>query len=302
MTSGCTDNPKLYSFNFPGTTIEYPRSEIIAHDSRPQVSIATVGDSYSSGEGVEPFFPNTNIPADETYYNQCHRSENSYSRLLDRDPLLPVNLVGSFACSGAKIEDLTDTWQFPSTQPPQLISLLQAGSVNTIALTIGGNDVNFADFARHCILDLDAYCNGQYTETLRKIREELPAKLDSLYGTLNSYSSDHLLILGYPQLVPIESYPFCTYITDNERLMARDVVTKLNIEIKNAVVRAGSKFIYLDATSSTSPFWGHQLCNIDSYFIPPGLPVEYSLHPNFSGQNAYKQLIETELKNQAIIP
>ncbi|MEJ1731319.1 hypothetical protein SMA90_33855, partial [Escherichia coli] len=84
----------------------------------------------------------------------CHRSEGTYGRTEDR-PLFTRVLI---ACSGAVIDDLYlphgehrtadgEVW------PSQLEQLDQLeGPIDAVLLSIGGNDVGFADIIKACIL------------------------------------------------------------------------------------------------------------------------------------------------------
>lgn len=121
---------------------------------------ASLGDSFSSGEGVPVFEPGTAhdvapIQRDDfhPYDTTCHRSFGSYGRLLVRDPAIPANLEPSVfaACSGAVARDL----QTPNADPEKAGEPAQMSHVNqftdVITLSLGGNDVGFRDIAAMCV-------------------------------------------------------------------------------------------------------------------------------------------------------
>jgi hypothetical protein len=136
-----------------------------------------LGDSYSSGEGVPEFEAGTdtdrehmgnlsfsvdwsamwtqlkNMVMGVTTDNTCHRSETgSYSRILAADEsfgrdLAPTDVA---SCSGAVTADVTSPNPVQANEPAQVDHLNQFTQV--VTLTMGGNDVGFADVAAHCIV------------------------------------------------------------------------------------------------------------------------------------------------------
>src|ERR1700712_1672104 len=58
-----------------------------------------LGDSYASGEGVEPFLPGT-----DDSRHRCHPSAGAYARLLAAGPGMPP-VAEFWACSGARVAD-----------------------------------------------------------------------------------------------------------------------------------------------------------------------------------------------------
>ena len=108
-----------------------------------------LGDSYSAGEGDGQYGWNSQLPKDT-----CHRSANAYGPLLESDRKL-----GSFtfvACSGAITADIFQpnhegNIDINSGQPeaPQLDAL--SPDTRVVTLTIGGNDVGFADVLKECV-------------------------------------------------------------------------------------------------------------------------------------------------------
>ncbi len=125
-----------------------------------------LGDSYAAGEGASnPSDPGTGRFEPQTAavnVDECHRSYDSYSRLLSADPGLPKPPAGQDvfrACSGATIEDLykpahkaDSGWRSSPTmvpEPPQLSFVTTDTTLATIG--IGGNDVGFGDLIPACI-------------------------------------------------------------------------------------------------------------------------------------------------------
>ncbi|MGE5527305.1 MAG: PKD domain-containing protein [Methanosarcina sp.] len=131
----------------------------------------SLGDSFSSGEGVPEFSPGTAadvspVPDSQKekfpYDNHCHRSERgSYGRRLVADPAVTANLEPAVfaACSGAVTRDLETANPDNVGEPPQLEHLSQF--TNLVTLTMGGNDIGFGDIAALCAgFDCDDVLKG----------------------------------------------------------------------------------------------------------------------------------------------
>ncbi len=102
-----------------------------------------LGDSYSSGEGNAPYLEGTNTDA-----NHCHRSYRAYAESLTL--AIPAATTLSFAaCSGATTADLVGRNRDNRGEEPQL-DRIKAGQ-SLVTLTIGGNDVGFAQILESCI-------------------------------------------------------------------------------------------------------------------------------------------------------
>ncbi|MDB5074862.1 MAG: hypothetical protein JWO42_1041 [Chloroflexi bacterium] len=118
-----------------------------------------LGDSYSSGEGVEPYQPETS-----TAFNTCHRSKNAYSQIVARtlgyQPFrAKPGAESEFgACSGAVVEDLDFVNHgAPRTnvdEPAQLkhVQARTVSGVSLVALSFGGNDMGFARIVMDCTI------------------------------------------------------------------------------------------------------------------------------------------------------
>lgn len=308
-------------FYYSTFDITYPvgyEGEIIPTEP-PLEEYVAMGDSFSSGEGVEPFLAGTNR-ADDTgtvgvnEENRCHRSNNAYPKLLQRD--VDFNYSLKFvACSGATTSNITTSGQWG--EPAQMDALSETTDV--VTLTIGGNDVGFTEFAKKCVSPLnmfvlDEVCD-EYTDAYDSItgaiEDELPAKLESTYTLiLDEAPNAEIYVLGYPVLAPYKSItdPFdndCGGLYDEipnnwgDARAAHDVVTMLNSTIDNAiesvkVAESTTRIHFVDVSSGS--FVGHDVCSSNSYFN--GIDVfnpEYSIHPNTNGQKAYKEDLAEEI-------
>ncbi|CAN5321769.1 hypothetical protein BH23ACT9_BH23ACT9_28190 [soil metagenome] len=110
--------------------------------------LTIMGDSYSAGEGAGNYLEGTEVVG-----NSCHRSLDTYLA-----PLLEgrVNLI---ACSGAVTADLFAPNQANAGEVRQLDAIHAGGTADAVVMTIGGNDVGFANVVRSCVLVPD--CHGK---------------------------------------------------------------------------------------------------------------------------------------------
>jgi Tol biopolymer transport system component len=251
-------------------------------------TLAVLGDSFSSGEGNPDFIFGTNTSTDK-----CHRSNQAYSHVLDSTPS-GLSLELFVACSGATSAQVEDGHWTEDSQTDALDELEETPDV--IALTVGGNDVQFNEFATDCVAGLTG-CLGsdQYDATMGLIENTLPDALDDLFDNLSGKvgNNTRVLVLGYPKILPYTADAFtCGYITTGEPYAVEQVQTGLNDALEAAVGRADSHFEFVDANATGSPFAGHRLCTSSSYFN--GLDLvhqEYSFHPNEEGHVAFAKLV-----------
>lgn len=104
----------------------------------PQVTLAALGDSYSSGVGTPD--PDPTVPA-------CYRTPHAWPNLVAA--ALHWQVV-NLACSGAKTADITAPYGGQPAQTDLLAALRPRPQVVTI--TIGGNDVGFAPVLATCFV------------------------------------------------------------------------------------------------------------------------------------------------------
>jgi hypothetical protein len=143
--------------------------------------IASLGDSYASGEGnpdqpaavlAAGIVPIPVLTGNALWVNdQCHRSAYSSRaqlalRLEREDPHSSVTYI-DFSCSGSTITNVLSGWNpgpiddygnSPSI-PSQVGSLAAAvggkagRTIDALIISIGGNDIGFADIVSHCVMD-----------------------------------------------------------------------------------------------------------------------------------------------------
>src|SRR5690606_19122974 len=91
---------------------------------------------------------------------------------------------------------------------------------DVVTITIGGNDIGFADFGKACVLSFTSCHIGSsaHSSAVDKIDNELPARLESTYRTiLSSAPNADVYVMGYPHVAPVKTGgdpidPRCTYL------------------------------------------------------------------------------------------
>ncbi|WP_229905690.1 SGNH/GDSL hydrolase family protein [Lentzea cavernae] len=185
-----------------------------------------LGDSYASGAGAGSYVDGS-----------CRRSANAHPALRGRE-------FASFkfvACSGATTKSLR----------PQLRALTPATTLVTI--TIGGNDLGFADVLTTCTLNGDAACSKRVATAVGFVHGQLPGRLDTTYAAIRTAS---------PAL--------------------NDAADQLSDEIAKAAGRAGAR--YVDVREA---FADHGVCAEQPWITGLTSPTADSYHPNAAGQAAY---------------
>jgi hypothetical protein len=262
------------------------------------IPYTALGDSYSAGEGNDPFD------------GSCHRAlraDSAYPRIL---PGL-VGYVGApdfHACTGAVTADV---WQRP--QPGKRGQLTQTTYVGPadklVTLTIGGNDLHFSSIVRECLLDFD--CTE--SDLARRVEGELGPIVAKLVDTYEHVRADmapsgYLVVAGYPHLFALGDDAGCNpLISPEESAWVDRLVDRGNTRIARAVriarASAGNVF-FVDVTGS---FAGHELCTAQPWLhgLEPsaheGLnPFQGNYHPTVKGQHAYATAFAAFLNRPAV--
>ena len=139
--SGLAAGASTY-FSLEGTLTA---AEITARKGKLGYSYVAIGDSFSSGEGV-PAFDHTN---DSPNPDACHRSTAAYAKVLAADPSTAITSLDFWACSGATRKDMF-LGASSNKEGPQLARV--GSQTNLVTLSVGGNDIGFADVVTHCTI------------------------------------------------------------------------------------------------------------------------------------------------------
>ncbi len=288
-----------------------------------RLEYVAMGDSFSSGEGNEPF--NSWTANDGT--NECHRNiDDSFPVKLANDEDLNLNLVDFVACSGATTYDILgfsedDNPKGRWNEPDQIDSL--SSNTDVVTISIGGNDIGFEAFAYECLFpyytvtgtgECDEFTDI-YAETMFNIHSDLDERMEAVLSTvLHEAENAQIYVIGYPYVAPNKQTtdpddPDCGGLIDDaifnkwgDARAAYEVVTELNTVIEASVASVNTTYStadlhFVDVTESGSSFDGHDLCSSTSYFNDvDSINREYSVHPNLSGHEAYFEEIKEEIE------
>ncbi|MGP0049303.1 MAG: hypothetical protein ACLPZR_10730 [Solirubrobacteraceae bacterium] len=174
------------------------------------LSILVMGDSYSAGNGAGNYYGQTG----------CRRSYNDYGwdykTLIGAAPYNQPATVNVVACSGAKTSDVLYApgkapagWP-QSTQSPPQISQVNSG-YNVVFLTIGGNDVDFADIVKYCLIGpfQAGYNCVRLLDYARALvsNGQLSSRIQTILSRVHSADPNAtIVLLGYPFLESDRSY------------------------------------------------------------------------------------------------
>lgn len=216
-----------------------------------------LGDSYSSGVAAGDYYADS---------GDCKRSTDAYPARWTAN-----HRPDSFtfvACSGATTDDV---------RANQLSALRDTTTFVTIS--IGGNDAGFFDVMTTCLTGTDAQCQQRVEVAKKFAREELPAKLDSLYGEIRQRSPKaRVVVMGYPRLYEVPA--FCpTELSEPKRTALNEAADVLVQVIRDRVL--ARKFTWAPVGSLLA---GHRICSSDPWLTSLSVPVDESFHPNRDGQ------------------
>ncbi len=163
-----------------GTNESHPWAQL-------QSTYVALGDSFSSGEGVPPYFVPTNTAA-----NQCHRSTRAYPVIVAKTLGYYGDGIANFGdhpCSGAVVADVWGTagagagtiggigqWN----EQPQITNVDKRTGL--VTLSIGGNDVGFGTMLKSCVAaGMITEVNGQ----IASVNTNVIGRVNTAIGHVN---------------------------------------------------------------------------------------------------------------------
>ncbi|MDQ3877622.1 MAG: SGNH/GDSL hydrolase family protein [Actinomycetota bacterium] len=314
------------------TGTEYAAA-ITALRGRNPINYVAMGDSYSSGEGVEPYFSDSATPEFSPVLNKCHRSQRAYSQLFhapfssDRmiDDALSVHFI---ACSGARTYNVLAGGTGQYDEPPQLAQGFVNDRTSLVTITIGGNDVGFKSALEWCTVlsCLDSWLPAPSRDPVESLRTWLSEKvqsqgfLDQLTLTLEAIRFDApnatIVVSGYPRLFPETQVEQLTCVKLAPLAGEEDFLNYLGYQLDFAIEKAAARAgVYYNDVQV--PFAGHSICGsagewISGYTVPdlipnplpgpghlfPPLVGSGSFHPNAEGQSGYASSLGSFLERR----
>jgi lysophospholipase L1-like esterase len=225
----------------------------------PVQRYVALGDSYAAG----PLVP---IPAGKPV--GCLRSNRNYPSVVAET--LGVAEFRDVSCSGATTENITGPQDVPlGTNAPQLDAL--ASDTELVTLSIGGNDIGFADIVTECaqrspLQPTGSACKDHYTaggtdELAQRIDEAAPQVAGVLAAIDDRAPDARVLLVGYPAILPDEG-PGCFPVvpfSPGDVAYLRGVEKELNAMLADQAAGAGADFV-----DTYTPSIGHDACQ------PPG--------------------------------
>lgn len=218
---------------------------------------AGLGDSYSSGNGA--YSANLDVG--------CGRNTYAYPYLVAQArPNTHLNFV---ACQGAVTDDVVSS---------QVNSL--TADTDYVSITIGGNDVGFANLIFNCASTFSFNCENAVNDTKAKITNELPAKLDRAYAAIKAKAPNATVaVLGYPRLFGRDlSCAASDGISAQEAVWANEISDMLDATTADRAGAAG--FTY---KSSIASFARHDVCAATPYINGKSWSMADGYHPTRAG-------------------
>lgn len=275
-------------------------------DDRP-TAVVSMGDSYISGESAGDYEPGTDEPG-----NFCHRSKHAEIKTVG----IPVDNRINLACSGATTDNVRLGGTPQNGEAPQaerLRSVARDNQVKLVVLSIGGNDVGFADLVLNCIKAyflLSPRCQENWSEKLpgklAAAEPKITASLTDIRTVMREAGyadSDYQLVLqSYPSPVTgknrytfTKAFEGCPVRDDDARWARTSVVSQFSATMAAAARKADARFLDMQKA-----FYGREVCaqgidhdqewasgitiNVKEILngLGPNL-VQESLHPNRRG-------------------
>ena len=324
--------------NIAGLPVESRRALPVELAPAPDKKLyVALGDSFSSGEGAPAhvyvkggllgFVPQRykvflGDPGSEGY--ACHRSPHAYPVTVATG-LGPGWGLDLRACSGATFEDLE---RRQNGEPPQNDAFsVHRQQADLITMTMGGNDLNFADIVKACVVEaslfssIGADCrtreNG-FVSGLGELRTQLTHRYGLLQGVLAE--SGRLVVLGYPRPFPSAPPDGCGAgvgagkVSQANMLWVNSVAERLSATIRAAAVNVGAT--YIDVTDlyntdvQTPDYLRHDACidSNDQRWVNRTIlsrshdprARNWSWHPKVAAHNEMAKLVTACVRNPLV--
>ncbi|GAA1966735.1 SGNH/GDSL hydrolase family protein [Catenulispora subtropica] len=220
-----------------------------------------LGDSYSSGVGAGSYISSS---------GNCLRSTNAYSQLWANSHS-PASYV-SVACSGATTQDVLNN-QLSALSP----------STTLVSITIGGNDVGFANTMQTCVLGSTSDCLNAINAATAQANSILPGRLASTYAAIRSAAPNaRVVVLDYPEFYDLSNSWICPGLSTTDRKALNNAADLLDSIIQTQANNAG--FSFADVKGR---FQGHELCDFFNEWLHSVniSDVTESYHPTADGHS-----------------
>lgn len=320
-----------------------------AAGSSDPVIVVSLGDSYSSGEGIPAFYGQDKAWEKRVYDEDwlAHRSTKSWPGQLEFSGVSGIarnynvketnsaNCKWYFgAASGAETKHISKQTQQKKTykrislfktmqttyQLPKQLDVFNkvSGDVDYVTLTIGGNDVKFADIITTCATGSTYLHFGSGKLKLEKEIDSIWEQFDTTRANIKGVYKDirnaagaqaDIIVAGYPKLLDKEGKG--VLISQKEATIVNQNVTKFNNRIAGIVNECkaeGMKIHFVDVETEFDKDGGHQAYSDDAWINSiillkqdqdleqNGVGSAYSVHPNEKGAKAYARCVNAKIK------
>lgn len=272
-------------------------------DSERQI-IVSLGDSYSSGEGIGPFYgQDEDISKRVTNHDWlAHRSKNAWSGMLTL-PSVKGKMSKNrnthwffVAASGAVTDDLfypqkkdfkkgNDLVGTDYLQPQlKIFEELGGEKADYVTLTLGGNNVGFTEIVTQCVTENSHLNPNHLTDRINNTWKDffMGGIRDKLYDTYveiakRAGSQAQIIVVGYPKLLDTAGHP----ITDELPL------NKVNNTLKNKELVSFSELEATQLNDAVSKF-NRAIEGIVNNCKEKGMNICFvSVEEEFEGHGAY---------------
>ena len=267
-------------------------------DNKKRIMVS-LGDSYSSGEGIEPYYGyDSDLSKKVTNPDWlAHRSQKSWPGMLTL-PSVDGKMADHkddnwyfAAISGAETvhmntpfpkdydkSDLLHTYKDTKNLDPQLDIFkkdgIKAGEVDYVTVTIGGNDVDFAGTVTECAMKNSYFHPNALTDKLNGTWDNFfkeGGTRDALLATYQDIEQKagkqaHIIVAGYPRL--FDGALLNVFIDGEEADKINESVSKFNNAIAGIVNQCRGTGMDISFVSVEDAFKGHGAYSIDPYIFP----------------------------------
>ncbi len=234
-------------------------------------SYVALGDSYSAGVGSKA-----------SNGTSCYRSSYGYPALLAASKGLALSYQ---ACSGATTADVTNN---------QIGAL--SSSTAYVTITIGGNDVGFANVLTECAQpSWMSDCSGAIAGGRSVLANQLPARYDSLFSAIRSKAPNaRVVVATYPRIFNGEDCNALTWFSPSEESSLNTATDDLDTLVLTKAKNHGFQTVDVRAAFNT-----HRVCDAVEWINGLSNPITESYHPNRTGHAAYASAISPVLLGSA---
>ncbi|SNX64658.1 hypothetical protein SAMN06272735_6486 [Streptomyces sp. TLI_55] len=259
--------------------------------AKPRHIVASLGDSYSSGEGAGSYDKSTDQDHGTVDWDACRRSANAWPRKLVlpgesaslsllSDNYSPDAELGFVACSGAhtwQVDGSVDTsyWQSGDIaagdgefrEIPQVDSGVLTKDTTLVTLTIGGN--NYGAFV-NAVTDCAGLGDCAGSDFLSKYEKLIDQTKEDIGNTLAAVAQQapnaKILLVGYPEI--LSRTVKCTgswYIDGDEAAALATLANYMDTAQKAKVDELHAAGYDVSYANPVSAFVGHGGCDSDEW-------------------------------------